>query len=176
MTTDETGGAKCTVKNLGGCEITFLTCRLANKCSKWGNRGRFRLPELVVGVSDELSEWVICEWDCNGSLVFTDVRFFYVLFCTIRHGKKNGFNCFFSVIGLGERARKGESTARSQINFNWKVFFLIKSINGSINTRRKKSRRKKGKMRKQITWSSEASSRTTTDASRIMSIIAAYFN
>lgn len=74
---------------------------------------------------------------------------------------------------------------RAQVNFNFS-FFLIKSINGSINTRKIKRVEEKRKMRKQITRWSEAeeasrsftdnSSRTTTDASRIMSIIAAYFN
>lgn len=47
-----------------------LTCKLANKCSKCGIMGTLRLPELVVG-SDELSEFIICEWDCNGSLSFS---------------------------------------------------------------------------------------------------------
>lgn len=47
-------------KGAGGrraVKLFYLTCKLANKCSKWGSSGRFRLPELVdVGVSDELSE------------------------------------------------------------------------------------------------------------------------
>lgn len=60
-----------TKKTKSDARRSFLTCKLANKCSKWGKRGRFRLPALAVGVRDELSEWVICEWDCNGSLMFT---------------------------------------------------------------------------------------------------------
>lgn len=58
-------GAKQDSKIKRGCrwgeeqavKLFYLTCKLANKCSKWGSSGRFRLPELVdVGVSDELSE------------------------------------------------------------------------------------------------------------------------
>ena len=58
--------------------VTFhLTCKLANKCSKCGIMGTLRLPELVVG-SDELSEFIICEWDCNGSLSFFFVFYDYI--------------------------------------------------------------------------------------------------
>lgn len=58
--------------------MCHLTCKLANKCSKCGIMGTLRLPELVVG-SDELSEFIICEWDCNGSLSFSCFQQFSVL-------------------------------------------------------------------------------------------------